>query len=53
MDTLNFNSELAKKLQREYAKAVKNKQKSFTFEGTKLLTDYAKYMLEYFKLKGF
>ena len=44
MDTIKFTKEMAEKLQKEYAKAVQNKNETFIFEGKKLLTDYAKYM---------
>ena len=34
-------------LQRLYKKAIEEKKESFMFKGTEVLTDYAKYVLEY------
>ena len=36
------------KLSKAYDKAVKAKKTEFTFMGNVLLTDYAKYLVEYF-----
>jgi len=47
MTTINFDSEKIKRLEKAYAKAVKNSMESFIFEGNEYYTDYAKYMLEY------
>jgi hypothetical protein len=39
------------KLKKKYNQAVKDKKESFIFENNILLTSYAKYLLEYMKIK--
>jgi hypothetical protein len=43
----------AKKLKKEYDNAVKDSKKTFIFEGRELLTDYAKYLLEFLKMNEY
>jgi len=50
--TINFTPQLAKKLQKAYDLAVKQKQKTFMFEGYELVVGYVKYLLEYLKTIG-
>jgi len=40
-----------KLFRKEYKKAVKENKKIFYFNGQEILTDYAKYLLEYYDLK--
>jgi hypothetical protein len=47
---LQFDYTKLKKLQKCYDKAVAKNEKQFTFEGAVLLTDYAKYLLEYLNM---
>ena len=44
---IEFNRAKLKALKRDYQAALKNNQIVFTFEGTQLLTDYAKYMIDH------
>ena len=44
---MNFTIAKIKKLQKEYDKAVKKGDKIFVFEGTALLVNYAKYLLQH------
>ena len=44
---MNFTYELFLKLKKEYSIAVKQQRQTFEFEGHTLLTDYAKYLIEY------
>lgn len=44
---MTFTKEKLKKLQKAYDKAVKKGDKIFIFEGTALLVNYAKYLLQY------
>jgi hypothetical protein len=39
------------KLQKKYDDAVKNKIDVFMYEGSEILTTYAKYLLEYLKIE--
>ena len=39
------------KLQKKYDDAVKNKIDVFMYEGSEVLTTYAKYLLEYLKIE--
>lgn len=41
-----------KPLKKEYNKAVKENKKQFNYKGNILLTDYAKYLLQYMETKG-
>jgi hypothetical protein len=38
-------------LKKAYKKALEEKQESFVYEGYELVTDYAKYLLEYLEGK--
>jgi len=44
---IEFTPALRDKLQAAYNKAVEQGAESFIFQGTPLVTDYAKYVLEY------
>lgn len=46
-DMLEFTPDLYEKLKKEYNKALEEEQESFEFEGREVLTNYAKYMVEY------
>jgi hypothetical protein len=48
---MTFTFDLYLKLKSDYSNAVKNNKEQFTFEGHELLTDYAKYMIEYLESK--
>lgn len=50
-NTVTFNQSTYEQLQKEYDFAVKNNKKTFSFLGNELLTEYAKYMIEYLKTK--
>lgn len=45
--SMNFTPELLKELKVAYRQAVRDGQEAFLFNGHVLLTDYAKYMVEY------
>jgi hypothetical protein len=49
---ITFTKDKTRKLQLMYNKAVKNDVDVFLFEGKEILTSYAKYLLEYLKIKG-
>jgi hypothetical protein len=51
MNTITFTYETFKSLKQEYKKAVDNNQESFIFQGHELLTQYAKYIIEYLNSK--
>lgn len=51
MNTITFDQETFKKLKQEYKKAVENQQEIFVFQGHELLTQYAKYIIEYLTSK--
>lgn len=38
-------------LKRAYARAIRNKQETFTFNGAEVVTNYGKYLIEYFEAK--
>jgi hypothetical protein len=40
------------KLKRLYNKAVRDKKAEFQFKGNTVLTEYAKYVIEYLEMKG-
>lgn len=46
-NTITFTKEVLKELKAEYNKSVENKIEIFDFKGNALLTDYAKYLIEY------
>jgi hypothetical protein len=48
---MTINKVIYQKLKSEYDVAVKNKIEIFTFEGEELLTDYAKYLLQWLQPK--
>jgi len=48
---IEFDAAKVKRLRKEYDKAARNGDKSFTFEGNDYMTDYAKYMLQYLEEK--
>lgn len=52
-DMVSLSREDARELQKLYDKAVASGQKQFKFKGRDVLTDYAKYMLQYLKMRGF
>lgn len=45
--TINFDLQTYSRLKKEYQQAVDNKMEMFMFDGHDLLTDYAKYLIEY------
>ena len=49
MNTITFNQPTYQRFKSEYQKAVNSKKQIFIFDGNELLTDYAKYMIEYLK----
>jgi len=51
MNTITFDQETFKNLKQEYKKAVEKEQEIFIFQGHKLLTQYAKYIIEYLNSK--
>ncbi len=51
METINITHAQFNELKKLYAKAVKDKAKSFEFLGNELLTDYAKYLIQYIETK--
>ena len=44
---IEFTPEVLKNLKAEYNKAVESGQEIFIFQGNELLTDYAKYLIQY------
>ena len=51
MNTITFDKSTLDSLKMEYSKAVNNHHESFTFKGHKLLTSYAKYLIQYLEIK--
>ena len=47
-NTLSVDKSTFSRLKTEYQKAVDNSKNTFMFDGNELLTDYAKYLIEYF-----
>ena len=47
MNNISFDWEKLNRLKTAYNNAVKSGQNSFIFEGHELLTNYAKYLIEY------
>lgn len=50
-NTMTINEISYQRLKKEYNTAVQNKIEIFTFEGEELLTDYAKYLLQWLQPK--
>ena len=50
--TMKFDHEEAKELETAYTKAMLMGDTVFWFRGKEILTDYARYMLEYLKQEG-
>ena len=50
-NTVTFNLTTYQRLKKEYQVAYQKNLESFIFEGNEYLTSYAKYLLEYLKLK--
>jgi hypothetical protein len=48
---MKINRNSINKLQKKYDDAVKNKIDVFMYEGSEVLTTYAKYLLEYLKIE--
>ena len=44
---MTFTLDTYQRLKNEYNKSVQNNLEVFTFDGHELLTDYAKYLIEY------
>jgi hypothetical protein len=51
-DTIRLNKDDALALQQQYHEALAAGKKQFVFMDRDILTDYAKYMIEYLKTKG-
>ena len=49
---MQFDEARAKRLQTAYTNAHQAQQKTFDFDGAVLLTEYAKYLLEYLHQRG-
>jgi hypothetical protein len=49
---MTFNEEKILRLRAAYEKAVRDERTVFIFDGDKLLTTYAKYLLEYLEWKS-
>jgi hypothetical protein len=49
--TINFTKEKVEELRKLYNHAVENKIELFQFEGNDILTEFAKYMLQYLDSK--
>ena len=49
--TVSFNELQYEGFKKEYENAVQNNIQMFIFEGNEYLTGYAKYLIEYLKLK--
>jgi hypothetical protein len=48
---INFDIPTYQRLKKEYQRSVDNKVEVFVFEGHELLTEYAKYLIEYLTTK--
>jgi hypothetical protein len=46
-NTISFNKTTFLSLKNEYQNAVETSKNTFMFEGNQLLTNYAKYLIEY------
>lgn len=51
METMTFNREKLDALIIKHKEAVKNNEDAFNFEGHKLLTAYAKYLIQYLQME--
>ena len=49
---INFSGEVAREFKRNYEYAKADDMYSFMFDGKEVLTDYAKYVIEYLTNKG-
>lgn len=47
MKTIIFDYQTFSQLKKDYRNAVENKKETFLFQGTELLTEYAKFIIEY------
>lgn len=47
-NTISVDKSTFTRLKNEYQNAVNTSQNTFMFDGNELLTDYAKYLIEYF-----
>ena len=47
-NTLSVDKSTFSRLKNEYKNAVRDSKDTFIFEGNELLTNYAKYLIEYF-----
>jgi len=50
-DIINFDLQTYGRLKKEYQRSVDNNIEVFVFEGHELLTEYAKYLIEYLTTK--
>jgi hypothetical protein len=48
---ISFNAEMREKLRQAYEKAKEDKVEQFDFIGNTLVTNYAKYLLEYLDMQ--
>jgi len=48
---INFDIPTYQRLKKEYQRSVENNVEVFVFEGHELLTEYAKYLIEYLTTK--
>jgi hypothetical protein len=46
-NTITFTPETFEKLKSSYQSALRNKEEVFTLEGHLILTEYAKYLIQY------
>ena len=51
MKTLDLDEKGLQRLKLKYEDALENNELMFTFEGSELLTSYAKYLIEYAEMK--
>ena len=49
--TINFDLQTYSRLKKEYQRSVDNNVEVFVFDGHELLTEYAKYLIEYLTTK--
>jgi hypothetical protein len=52
MNTVHFDRDEAERLEAAYNKAMESGSTIFWFDGKEILTDYARYMLEYLRQEG-
>lgn len=48
LNTISVDKSTFSRLKKEYQNAVNTSQNTFIFDGNELLTNYAKYLIEYF-----